>query len=159
MGAIEYGDENGRIHFHGIACLTAEFFKGNELTNESHYSNKERCWKNFKQHPHIFSRFGKNEFKRIDNVPQKEFLKIVNYVSVYATKQGNKTFYSRGLPDCSYQYVSADDLFFEFDDGIVKYYPKNDFKMHVNDVRLILQRNKGQKEDVPEEELPFALTS
>ena len=46
-----------------------------------------------------------------------------------------------------------------FDDGIVKYYPKNDFKMHVNDVRLILQRNKGQKEDVPEEELPFALTS
>ena len=159
MGAIEYGDENGQIHFHGIACLTAEFFKNNELENKSHYSNKEKRWVNYKEHPHIRNRFGKNEFVRIDNVPQKEFLKIVNYVSVYATKQGNKTFYSRGLPDCSYQYVSADDLFFEFDDGIVKYYPKNDFKMHVNDVRLILQRNKGQKEDIPEEELPFALTS
>ena len=160
MGAIEYGDENGHIHFHGVACLTDEFFKNNELTNESHYSTKEKRWVNFKQHPHIRNRFGINEFERIDNVPYNEFIRIVKYVSEYAMKQGNKTFYSRGLPDCKYQYVSADSLYFEFIDGCRKYYPKpSDFKFGINNIGVKLKRQRAVEELIDETKLPFKITS
>ena len=159
LGGIEYGEENGRIHFHGLASFPNEYWLNDELEQVSHFSKKQNCWETFMQSKHIRKRFGINDFKKIENFSESDFLKTINYVSEYATKQGGTMYYSRGLPDSAPQNVSADDLYYEFDDGIVKYYPIPGFKAKMDNLKLVLRRKRFKEEQVSVDNLPFPITS
>ena len=159
LGGIEYGEETGRIHFHGLASFPDEYWINDGLEQVSHFSKKQNCWETFMQSKHIRKRFGINDFKKIENFSESDFLKTINYVSEYATKQGGTMYYSRGLPDSAPQNVSADDLYYEFDDGIVKYYPIPGFKAKMDNLKLVMRRKRFKDEQVSVDNLPFPITS
>lgn len=157
IGGVEYGDENGRIHFHGLGSFPDGFF-GDGLHKVKRYSNKDKRWKTMLEYDELREKFGMNEFESLRAMDEKEFMKVLHYVADYATKQGGRMYYSRGLPAHDYQYVSADELMFEFEDGQMKYYPKQSFVFRKNSIDAMIRnghyrRMFGEMEET--DELPF----
>lgn len=155
MGGIEFGDENGRIHFHGVGHFPDGFF-GDGLHKVHRYSKKDRRWKTMLEYDELREKFGINEFESLRGMDERDFMKVLHYISDYATKQGGRMYYSRGLPSCAYQYVSADELIFEFEDGQMKYFLKSSFQLGKDSIDAMLRNGHFQRLGVEEaEELPF----
>lgn len=154
MGGIEFGEANGRIHFHGIAYFPEDFWDG-DLYEVTRYSEKDKCWKKMLESKEFRDKFGINEFERLDTTSDKECIRICNYVVKYAVKQGGKMYYSRGLPDCFYQNICYDDLFYVFEDGQMKFVFRPDANIFESAyLKDCFGRRIGRR--VSNVELPFA---
>lgn len=154
LGAVEFGEENGRIHFHALIHIPDEFLKRLKLKPITRYSIRGNKWKTSPESEVLRQKFGINEFDSLHGKNAEELLKVVRYISSYACKQDGRRYYSRGLPDCGYQYVDSEDLFFQFDDGEIKYIPCDSFKFGKDSVIAIIRsRDKGKL--CQNEELPF----
>lgn len=121
MGGFEFGEENSRLHFHAVAHIPEDFFGPNDLVQVSRYSEKEHKWRNVMESVELRKKFGINEFERLEYDDNKNFLNVLTYVACYACKDGGKMYYSRGLRENFETFINAEDIFFEFDDGIIKY--------------------------------------
>lgn len=155
MGGIEFGEENGRIHFHAVAYIPEDFFGDGDLYEVTRYSDKDKCWKKMFESKELREKFGINDFERIDNSSAKECKRVCDYVAKYAVKQGGKMYYSRGLPDCIYNNVNYDDLFFVFESGQLKYLFRPDANIFKSPVlRDFTGRKVGHY--VADDELPFS---
>lgn len=154
QGAVEFGEENGRIHFHALVHIPEEFLKKLKLKPVTRFSIRENKWKTSLESEVLRQKFGINEFDSLHGKSAEELLKVVRYISSYACKQDGRRYYSRGLPDCGYYYVDAEDLFFQFDDGELKYIPCDSFEFGKDSVVAIIR--SGNKWEIRQnEELPF----
>ena len=154
QGAVEFGEENGRIHFHALVHIPDEFLKRLKLKPLTRFSIRENKWKTSLESEVLRQKFGINEFDSLHGKSAEELLKVVRYISSYACKQDGRRYYSRGLPDCGYYYVDAEDLFFQFDDGELKYIPCDSFEFGKDSVVAII-RSGNKREIRQDEELPF----
>ncbi len=100
QGVWERGEENGRLHFHGlIADKNRKILDGLELTRD--YNPKTGKVKEYLQSKYFADKFGRNEFSEI--IPQL-YDSAIKYITKYLSKQGVKPYYSKGL----YQFIESD---------------------------------------------------
>ena len=64
MGGVEFGDENGRMHFHGVAIIPDDFF-GDDLQLVTSYSTKRRKREERLESKEIREKFGINDWKKL----------------------------------------------------------------------------------------------
>ncbi len=147
MGGFEFGDENGRLHFHAVAHVPEDFFENGDLKKVSRYSERERKWRNVFESTELRCKFGINEFESISCSDYKSFLDTLTYVSCYASKDGGYMYYSRGLSDSFPSFVKAEDIFYEFDDGVVKYRLCDAWEKSI--IGYLRRRAKEIYEDLP----------
>lgn len=150
MGAFEYGEENERIHFHGVGYFPDEYIN-NGLYQAEHYSKKLHRRVKYIEFNKMRKRFGENEFDSLKCKSKQELKSVLNYITKYVIKNNGRTYYSRGLPDNVVTPIDPKYCFYEFCDGVVKYYLAEDFSFEKNRFFRELERLK----EVPEEELPF----
>ena len=160
LGGFEYGDENGRLHFHGIAYVPDDFFVAGDLYKVNRFSDKDKRWKTSFEYGELREKFGINEWESLKGMDNKEFMATLHYVADYATKQNGKMYYSRGLKDCGEQYVDPEELLMLFDDGATKYYLKNGFEFGKDSLDVMLRNGHLVRmgvTEVPEDEFsdPF----
>ena len=161
MGGVEFGDVNGRMHFHGVAIIPDDFF-GDDLQLVTAYSTKRRKREERLESKEMREKFGINDWKKLTGKTPEEFVKVLHYVCDYATKQGGVMYYSRGMKDCVLQYVNVEDLIFQFDDGEMKYIPRKDFEIGKNSLTAMLRSGHYKRMGVSEEkneELQFKLSA
>ena len=121
IGAFEFGDENGRIHFHGVGYFPEDFF-GNGLHYVKRYSTKRHRWEESLEYDYMAKRFGINEFDSLKTKSKAELSRVLGYITKYVIKNNGRTYYSRGLEDCVYQYIDPKYCFYEFEsNGMIKY--------------------------------------
>lgn len=142
IGAVEYGDENGRIHFHALVHIPDNFFEKGDLHNVTRYSLRDKKWKTTLESKTLREKFGINEFDYLPGKSSEDLVKIIHYISDYTCKQDGRRYYSRGIPDCGYQYVNAEELFFTFDDGELKYVPCSSFNFGEDSLIAMLRNGK-----------------
>ncbi len=100
QGVWERGEENGRLHFHGlIADKNRKILDGLELTRD--YNPKTGKVKEYLQSKYFADKFGRNEFSEI--IPQM-YDSAIKYITKYLSKQGVKPYYSKGL----YRFIESD---------------------------------------------------
>ncbi len=100
QGVWERGEENGRLHFHGlIADKNRKILDGLELTRD--YNPKTGKVKEYLQSKYFADKFGRNEFSEI--IPQM-YDSAIKYITKYLSKQGVKPYYSKGL----YSFIESD---------------------------------------------------
>lgn len=145
LGGFEYGDENGRLHFHGIAHVPDDFFCDGDLYKVNRFSDKDKRWKTSFEYGELREKFGINEWETLKGMDNKEFMATLHYVADYATKQNGRMYYSRGLKDCGIQYVDAADLIMLFDDGETKFYLKNNFEFGKESLDVMLRNGSLSK--------------
>ncbi len=99
MGVFERGELNYRLHFHGF-CYVPQGQTVGQLVPRSKYSEKEKCWHNYKANTDFEAKFGDNEFEDIREATQKD----VNAMATYTDKmlrymeKGGIVYYSRHIP-------------------------------------------------------------
>lgn len=99
MGVFERGELNDRLHFHGF-CYVPQGQTVGQLVPRSKYSEKEKCWHNYKANTDFEAKFGDNEFEDIREATQKD----VNAMATYTDKmlrymeKGGIVYYSRHIP-------------------------------------------------------------
>ncbi len=99
MGVFEHGELNNRLHFHGF-CYVPQGKAVGQLVSRSKYSEKEKCWHNYKANTDFEQKFGDNEFEDISEATQKD----VNAMSKYTAKmlgymeKGGTVYYCRHIP-------------------------------------------------------------
>lgn len=99
MGVFEHGELNGRLHFHGF-CYVPDGKAVGQLVPRSKYSEKEKCWHNYKVNTDFEEKFGDNEFEDIREAMQQD----VKAMSTYTAKmlgymeKGGTVYYSRHIP-------------------------------------------------------------
>ncbi len=100
QGVWERGEENNRLHFHGlIADKNRKILDGLELTRD--YNPKTGRVKEYLQSKYFADKFGRNEFSEI--IPQM-YDSAIKYITKYLSKQGVKPYYSKGL----YRFIESD---------------------------------------------------
>lgn len=154
IGAVEYGDEGGRLHFHCLVHVPEGFFPEGDLRKVSRYSIRDKKWKTVLESKTLREKFGINEFDCLHGKSAEELVRVIHYISDYTCKQDGRRYYSRGLPDCCYQYVNAEELLFCFDDGELKYVPRSSF-VFGEDSFIAMLRSGKNGEIEPHAPLPF----
>ena len=96
MGVFEYGEENGRLHFHALVNVPDGEMVGS-LTSTRRYSTKRKCWEESCENSFFRVRFGVNQFDAVRHQDIRSG-KMVNYILKYLLKSGEKIVYSRGVP-------------------------------------------------------------
>ena len=152
LGGFEFGDQNGRLHFHAVAYIPDGFFKENDLYKANRYSLKEKRWKRSLEFKEIREKFGINEFESLKGLDNKEFLSTLHYVADYVIKETGRMYYSRGLKDNTLQYIDAEDLLLEFDDGSTKYYLSSGVKIEEDNLSVMLRYGYMGVEQIDEKE-------
>lgn len=131
QGVWEYGEEKGRLHFHGlISDPNRKILDGLEQVSE--YNPKTGKMETFLQSKYFADRFGRNEFREI--VPQM-YDAAIRYITKYLSKQGVKPYYSKGLYRFIRSDVSGKDVICKMDDGTGR------------DIRLIVANDFGLWQD------------
>lgn len=127
QGVWERGEENDRLHFHGLIYdPNHKITEG--LTQVRDYNPKTGRMKTYLQSEYFAERFGRNEFSEI--IPQLYDVAIA-YITKYLSKQGVKPYYSKGLYSFIESDICGDDVLCKMDDGSGR------------DIRLIVAKDFG----------------
>ncbi|MDE7216433.1 MAG: hypothetical protein K2O08_06455 [Clostridia bacterium] len=100
QGVWERGNENDRLHFHGLIYDPNKKIIGESETVKD-YNPKTGKMKTYLQSKYFFERFGRNEFSEI--IPQM-YQSAIRYITKYLNKQDVKPYYSKGL----YRFIESD---------------------------------------------------
>lgn len=100
QGVWERGNENDRLHFHGLIYDPNKKITG-DLKSVSDYNPKTGKMKTYLQSKYFSDKFGRNEFSKI--IPQM-YDSAIKYITKYLSKQGVKPYYSKGL----YRFIESD---------------------------------------------------
>ena len=119
MGVWERSPEKLRLHFHGLFEIPDGTIPG-ELKMKRDYSTTARKMQETLQSEYFNARFGRNDFKIIDEYDNK-LGNAIAYLMKYIEKTGERIVYSKGL----YQYFISDIM----DDDIVCPYGQEDKKL------------------------------
>ncbi len=119
MGVWERSPEKQRLHFHGLFEIPDGMIPG-ELITKRDYSTTARKMQETLQSEYFNARFGRNDFKIIDEYDNK-LGNAIAYLMKYIEKTGERIVYSKGL----YQYFISDIM----DDDIVCAYGQEDKKL------------------------------
>lgn len=118
MGVYEYGDENGRLHFHALVYVPDGGMIG-EIKEKSNYNPKTGRMETRNENS-FFTRFGVNDFQQITATEVKHG-NAVNYLLKYLEKQQQRIVYSRGIPSEICVNLCVDKLVVKFVDYVEKY--------------------------------------
>ncbi len=132
IGVWERGEENDRLHFHGIFDIPEGTLPGN-ITEVEEYDFK--TYKMRKTHPcdYITKKFGRNDFEELD---KNDLSRALGYLMKYIEKSGEKIVYSRGLPEYRISDILEEDVVCpldKYEDRLVLF---DDFMCIDNGVRL-----------------------
>lgn len=119
MGVWERSPEKLRLHFHGLFEIPDGTIPG-ELKTKRDYSTTARKMQETLQSEYFNARFGRNDFKIIDEYDNK-LGNAIAYLMKYIEKTGERIVYSKGLS----QYFISDIM----DDDIVCPYGQEDKKL------------------------------
>ncbi len=119
MGVWERSPEKQRLHFHGLFHIPDGTIP-DKLEKKRDYSTISRKMQETIQSEYFNKRFGRNDFKAIDDYDNK-LGNAVAYLMKYIEKTGERIVYSKGL----YQYFISDII----DDDIVCPYGEEDKKL------------------------------
>ena len=119
MGVWERSPEKQRLHFHGLFHIPDGTIP-DKLEKKRDYSTISRKMQETIQSEYFNKRFGRNDFKAIDDYDNK-LGNAVAYLMKYIEKTGERIVYSKGL----YQYFISDIM----DDDIVCPYGEEDKKL------------------------------
>lgn len=119
MGVWERSPEKQRLHFHGLFYIPDGTLP-DELTKKKDYSTTNRKMQETVQSEYFNKRFGRNDFKQIDERENK-ICGAVTYLLKYIEKTGERITYSKGL----YQYFISDIM----DEDIVCPYGQEEKKL------------------------------
>lgn len=119
MGVWERSPEKQRLHFHGLFHIPDGTIP-DKLEKKRDYSTISRKMQETIQSEYFNKRFGRNDFKAIDDYDNK-LGNAVAYLMKYIEKTGERIVYSKGL----YQYFISDIM----DDDIVCPYGQEDKKL------------------------------
>lgn len=148
IGAFEFGDENGRVHFHGVGYFPEDFF-GNGLNYVKRYSTKRKRWEKVLEYDYLAKRFGINDFDPLKIKSKAELSSVLGYITKYVIKNNGRTYYSRGLEDGVHQYIDPKYCFYQFEsNGMIKYKLAESFSFEK-------ERFFRKVKELKEENLPF----
>lgn len=119
MGVFEYGEDNGRLHFHALVYVPDGQMIGS-LQDVRRYSTKRRKWEESTENTFFRTRFGINQFDRIQRSDLKSG-KVVNYVIKYLLKSDERIIYSRAIPTEIYAIIEDQDIASEMIDFVRKF--------------------------------------
>lgn len=119
MGVFEYGEENGRLHFHALVNVPDDEMVGS-LTFTRRYSTKRKCWEESCENSFFRVRFGVNQFDAVRHQDIQSG-KMVNYILKYLLKSGEKIVYSRGVPTDFLADLGDDEIAVELVDFVRKF--------------------------------------
>lgn len=119
MGVWERSPEKQRLHFHGLFHIPVGTIP-DKLEKKRDYSTISRKMQETIQSEYFNKRFGRNDFKAIDDYDNK-LGNAVAYLMKYIEKTGERIVYSKGL----YQYFISDIM----DDDVVCPYGEEDKKL------------------------------
>ncbi len=146
LGAFEFGDDNGRLHFHCLISDPENYFS--DLKKVHRFSQKDHCWKNMMESVMMRQKFGINDFESLDCGSDKELRSSLLYTCHYAIKNGGRVYTSRGLPLQTIQYLDiVENCYYAGEEGVLKLLLRPDYQW-TYDGPSIFQR-------ILNEDLPF----
>lgn len=119
MGVWEYGEKDGRLHFHALMFIP-EGQMISEIYERKDYSERKHKVVITHENKFFFERFGKNDFAPITKESLKRG-KTLDYILKYITKTNEKIVYSRGIPSEFTDDIKDDDIAVTLIDFVVKY--------------------------------------
>ncbi len=105
IGVWERGEENNRLHFHGI-FYTPEMVGG--IIEVKEWNTKSRQMETRHQNTHFFKHFGRNGFEVLDT--REDVRRSVEYIMKYIKKTGEKLVYGGKLPTYFLSDILEDDV-------------------------------------------------
>ena len=119
LGAFEYGDDNGRLHFHCLLSDPEKYFS--DFKTKNTFSKKDRRYKNVKESVLMRQKFGINEFDSIDNNNNDEVRNTLLYCCYYAIENDGRTYYSRHMPSAVLQFMDiSKECYYCGEEGVLK---------------------------------------
>ncbi len=105
IGCFEEGENGERLHFHAFIYIPKGTLPGNgKLVQQNRYSKKMQKRVRTHESEFVRAKFGINDFDYIEK-PAYEYKcksqgkgNVLNYITKYVIKSGEKLFYSRGIP-------------------------------------------------------------
>lgn len=105
IGIFERSPQMKRLHFHGIFVITEMI---GELIQTKDYSTKTHQMQIANQNTYFLKRFGRNDFKEIEN--NAGITEAVQYLLKYIRKTGEKVIYSKHLQTYFVTDILKDDV-------------------------------------------------
>lgn len=119
MGVFEYGEDNGRLHFHALMYIPDGQMIG-WLSPVRRYSTKRHCWEDSVENSFFRSRFGINQFDELSHRDVKSG-KVANYILKYLLKSDERIVYSRAIPTELFAMIGDDEIASDFVDFVWKF--------------------------------------
>ena len=95
IGVWERGEENGRLHFHGIFYIPPGGMVG-EIVETKDYSTKDHRMQTAHQNTYFLERYGRNDFQALGS--PEEVQHSLGYLMKYIEKSGERLIYGGKLP-------------------------------------------------------------
>lgn len=113
----ENAPDTGALHVHACFHIPEGQLPGGTVKKSSPIKNNWSKRKYRDENDFFLKRFGINDFRKIESGDLNASSEIVQYITKYILKTGNKLHYSRGLADCIEAYINPEkDSFMEFSD-------------------------------------------
>ena len=119
MGVFEHAPKTGRLHFHALMYIPDGEMVG-EISEFMDYSTKQKRMQKTFRNSFFAKRFGRNDFKKITTVEMKAGI-IVDYISKYLQKTGERIVYSRGIPTEICKELSVYEIACHYQDFVRKF--------------------------------------
>lgn len=123
IGVWERGNENARLHFHGIFVIPDGQMVG-ELEQVSDYSTKRRRRQTKLQNTYFYKRFGLNEFEEISS---RDVERSVKYLIKYLDKDGGRLCQGGNIKPYFLSTVLDEDIVMPYDEEGRKYILADNF--------------------------------
>lgn len=119
MGVFERGEDNERLHFHGLMYIPDGEMVGS-IIEKKDYSTKQHQMQITHSNTFFAETFGRNDFEDIN---QYEIVNgnAISYITKYIAKSGEKIVYSRGIPTTIIKEIDSRDIVAKMVDFGLKY--------------------------------------
>ena len=107
IGVWERGEENGRLHFHGIFYIPPGGMVG-EIVETKDYSTKDHRMQTAHQNTYFLERYGRNDFQALGS--PEEVQHSLGYLMKYIEKSGERLIYGGKLPTYFESDVADEDI-------------------------------------------------